>query len=319
MILYFFIFSVSFMTVYLVTPNIRYVALKLSAVDKKSHRKIHKKVITKLGGLAIYIGFLAGLMIVFIFDIGFFKINNFQILGLIICSTLILLLGIYDDFQGSRALNKLIIQFVIVLLLVKIGFRLETISIPGLIDWDLGSLSLSLTVFWLIGIINAINLIDGLDGLAGGIAVIVLFFFCLYGILLKDNFIIFVSLALIGANLAFLKYNFYPAKMFMGDTGSLFLGLIIGSLAIYRPNPENLGNPFFFPAVVILLLPIVDVFLAVIRRILRKQHIFTGDFCHLHHYYIKLGFSQAQTVKRFYIMTFCLGMVSLLILYSYRF
>lgn len=315
--IYFFIFAVSFIIVFLITPTIRYAGLRFSAIDKKNYRKLHKKVVTRLGGLAIYLGFLGGLIIIAIFDISFLKLHISQMGGLIICSTLMLMLGMYDDFQGSGALQKLIIQIMIAFLLVKIGFRLERIFIPNLIDINLGILSIPFTILWLVGITNAINLIDGLDGLAAGIVVIVSLFLCLYGILLKENFIIFISLALLGANLAFLKYNFYPAKIFMGDTGSLFLGFLIGGLAIYRSNPENLNNLFFLPVAFALLLPIMDTVIAIVRRIFKKQHIFRSDFCHIHHYFIKLGFNQVQAVKRFYLMTFCLGAASLAIIYIY--
>jgi len=238
-------------------------------------------------------------------------------MGLIICSTLMLILGMYDDFHGSKALQKLVIQIMISLLLIKIGFSLQRIVIPGLIDINLGILSVPLTILWLIGITNAINLIDGLDGLAAGIISIAALFFCLYGFFLKENFVLFSSLALMGANLAFLKYNFYPAKIFMGDTGSLFLGFIIGALAIYRARPEDLNNLFFLPAVLVLLFPLADIVFAFVRRILRKQHIFNSDFSHIHHFFIKRGFNQVQTVKKLYFMTFCLGVASLVIVYSY--
>lgn len=315
--IYFFIFAVSFIIVYLITPNIRYAALRFYVIDKKNHRKIHNKVITKLGGLAIYFGFLGGLMIATVFEPGFLKADIFQIIGLIICSTLMLILGVYDDFQSSGAFTKLLIQTIIALLLIKIGFKLERIFIPGLMDINFGILSIPITVLWLLGITNAINLIDGLDGLAAGIVAIISLFFCLYGVFLKENFVIFTSLALMGSSLAFLKYNFHPAKIFMGDTGSLFLGFVIGCLGIYRSKLGNLNNPFFLPAAFTLLLPIMDIVLAVIRRLLRKQHVFSSDFCHIHHLYIKLGFNQIQTVKRFYIMTFCLGIASLSVIYTY--
>lgn len=316
--IYFFILAVSYIVVFLITPNIRYVGLRFSAIDKREQRKIHKKVITKLGGLGIFLGFIAGLGVIAIFDKDFFKMNYFGIASLLACLGLMLTLGMYDDFQGSNAFTKLFIEIIVALLLLKIGFRLERIFFPGLIDFPLGRFSAVITVFWLVGIINAINLIDGLDGLAAGVAAIVSFFICIYGILLGEKLIIFISLALVGANLAFLRYNFHPAKIFMGDTGSLFLGCTLGALAIYQPKTLNISNPLFLPVAFTLLLPIMDTFFAVIRRLLRKQPIFIGDSCHLHHYYIKLGFSQIHTVVSFYAMTFSLGLGSLAIIYAYQ-
>lgn len=314
---YFFIFAFAFIVTFLCTPNIRYVALKLSVVDKKNNRKIHKKIVTKLGGVAIYLGFLIGILTIIFFDKLFFRTHILQIGGLIICSTLVLSLGIYDDFQGSGALIKFIIQAIVALLLVKIGFRLERIFIPGLINIKTGGLSVPLTILWLVGITNAINLIDGLDGLATGIVAIASAFFFLYGVLLKETFIAFFSLVLLGANLAFLRYNFYPAKIFLGDSGSLFLGFVMGSLAIYSSAPKGETNLFFPLAIIVLFLPILDTALAIIRRALRKQYIFASDASHIHHYYLKLGFGHPKVVIMFYLTTIFLGIASLLIIYAY--
>ena len=314
---YFFIFTISFITVYLSTPSIRYVALNFSVLDKKNHRKIHKKLIAKLGGLAIYLGFLAGLAILAVFNLPFFRSQFLEISGLVICSTVILMLGIYDDFQGSSAFIKFFIQITLALVLIHIGFRIERIFIPGLISIDTGSLSLPLTVLWLVGMTNAINLIDGLDGLASGIIAIGSLFFFMYGVFLKEDFIIFTSLALLGATLAFLRYNFYPARIFMGDTGSLFLGFLIASLAIYRSDPTSQNNLFLPPAIVVLFLPILDTVLAILRRLLRRQYVFAGDSSHIHHYYVKLGVSHSQVVKWFYLVTIFLGIASLSIIYAY--
>lgn len=314
--IYCFVLIISFIVAYLITPDIRYIALKLSAVDKRNHRKIHTKLIAQLGGLAVYFGLLVGLAVVGVLDPEFFKANISQIGGFIVCSTLMLMLGVYDDFHGSGALIKFIVQIVIAFLLIRLGFRLEKILIPGLANINLGILSIPITVLWLVGMTNAFNLIDGLDGLASGLAVIIFLFFCFYGIFYKENFVAYVSLALMGASLAFLKYNFHPAKIFLGDTGSLFLGFVIASLAIYRNNAGASNNFFFFPAVIVAFLPILDTVFAIVRRIMRRQHIFRGDNCHIHHYYIRLGFNQVQVVTGFYATTILFGVISLLMIYT---
>lgn len=314
MTIYFFILAISLIIVYLVTPNIRYIALKFYVIDKVNHRKIHKKVVTKLGGLAIYAGFLGGLFIILLFDINFFRTNFYPLAGLLICSFLMLLLGFYDDFQGSGALQKFIIQIIIAGLVIKSDFVLKGVSLPGLIDIKFGMFSIPLTIFWLVGITNSINLIDGLDGLAAGLSGIAASIIFLCGLITGDIFISYVSLALAGACFAFLRYNFYPAKIFMGDTGSLFLGLVIGMLALYRNNSEFSTNIYFLPVICVLLIPIIDTVLAIFRRLSRRQHIFKGDSSHLHHYFIKKGLSQSNTVVRFYLATCALGIVSLLIL-----
>jgi len=315
MITYLIILAVSFIVVFLITPTIRYVALKFYVIDKINNRKIHKKLVTKLGGLAIFLGYLGGLFVILSSDTGFFKANFYTLVGLLTCSFLMLILGIYDDLQGSGAMQKLIVQIVISILAVKSGFILKGINAPGLFNIEFGFLSVPLTILWLVGMTNSINLIDGLDGLAPGISAITAFFIFLIGLLLKDNFVIYISLAVTGACLAFLKYNFYPAKIFMGDTGSLFLGLIIAILAIYRSNPASSANHYFIPTIIILILPLIDTTLAIIRRFLKKQNILQGDASHIHHYFLKKGLTQSQTVITFYVATFFLGVTSLALTY----
>jgi UDP-GlcNAc:undecaprenyl-phosphate GlcNAc-1-phosphate transferase len=307
---YLFIIIVSFMIVYLITPSIRYLALKFYAIETKNHRKIHtKKVITKLGGVAIYLGFLGGLSSIFFFDPILLRTYFSQIVGLCFCSTLILLLGIYDDFQGSNASTKLIVQTVVSCLLIKVGFRLESIFIPGIGNWPLGPLSVPFTIFWLVGVINAVNLIDGLDGLAAGVVAIGVLFLGLQGFLLGQKFVVFVALAVLGGSLAFLKYNFYPAKIFMGDSGSLFLGFVVGSISIYGAPGGRAGSPYFLLAIFVLFLPILDTILAIIRRVSRRKPIFSSDSSHIHHYCLKKGLTQIQAVVCFYVVTFILGLV----------
>jgi len=318
MINYFFILTVSFVVVFLVTPSIRYVALKFYVIDKINYRKVHKKLVTKLGGLAIWFGFLAGLFIVVIFDSNFFRSHFYLIVGLLTCSGLMLVLGGDDDFHGSSALQKLIIQIIISLLAIKTGIILKGITVPGLFTVDFGIFSILLTVLWLVGITNAINLIDGLDGLAAGIIGIASFFIFLCSLILKDNFNAYLTLALMGACFGFLKYNFTPAKIFMGDTGSLFLGFTIAYLSLCRKTHYAGINVYVIPVMVILTLPILDTVFAVIRRVLGKKNIFLGDSSHIHHYFIKRGFSQLQTVLLFYFVTFLLGVASLGAIFLYK-
>jgi len=315
---YFFAFSIPFIIVFLITPTIRHFALKFYIIDKKNHRKIHKKIVTKMGGLAIYLGFLSGIAVLTFLDTVFLRAHLLSLGGLILSGTLMLMVGMYDDFHSSNPYVKLFIQVIIAFLLVRIGFKLTRIFVPGVIDLSLGRYAVPLTILWLVGISNAINLIDGLDGLAAGAVAIISLFLALYGFLFRENFLVYVSLALLGANLSFLKYNFYPAKIFMGDTGSLFLGFIIGGLAVYVPRSQSANNIFFIPAFILLFFPILDTGLAIIRRTAVRRHLFKGDFSHIHHYLIKRGFNQTRAVKLLYFLTFCLGILSLLVLYNFR-
>jgi UDP-GlcNAc:undecaprenyl-phosphate GlcNAc-1-phosphate transferase len=311
---YFFIIAISFCIVFLLTPSIRFVALRFSVIDKRNHRKIHNKLIAKMGGLAIYLGFLGGIGTIALLDSFILKSNFSLIASLMMGSTLILFLGIYDDFQGSGALLKLLVQLIISMLMIKAGFLFKGFYISGIIDISFGNFSIPMTLLWLVGITNAVNLIDGLDGLASGVIGIALIFIALYGLLFQDIFISYIALALAGATLAFLKYNFFPAKIFMGDTGSLFLGFIVACLGIYRSNAQD-HNLYFFPISILLLFPICDSTFAIIRRLKNKKNIFQGDKSHMHHYLIKHGFSQSQAVKIFYFVTIALGVFSLALLF----
>lgn len=311
---YFLIVAISFIIVYLITPTIRYFALKFSAIDRTNGRKIHKKIVTKLGGLAIFLGFLGSLLSVLFFHFLFIKLNLLILSGILISAGLIVLLGVYDDFQGSGAWLKFIIQIICSFLIIKSGFLLNGIFVQGLITFSFGKLSIVITILWLVGMINAVNLLDGLDGLAAGVIGIAASFFFIFGLLLKDQLVIYISLPLAGACFAFLKYNFYPAKIFMGDTGSLFLGLIVACLAIRQPSPEAM-NPYFIPASILLFLPLFDTTLAVLRRICRRKNIFAGDSSHIHHYFVKRGLGQIRTVLLYYLSTFLLGIIALATLF----
>jgi len=312
---YFFVISISFIIVFLVTPSIRSMALRFYAIDKKDKRKIHNKIITKLGGMGIYLGLLGGISTLILLESSFFRSEFYPLSTLLVTTTLMLVLGVYDDFHGSSAILKFIVQIIISFLIVKSGFLLSRLFIPGLIDIKLGILSIPLTLLWLVGVTNAVNLIDGLDGLASGIVGIVSIFVFIFGLILNDSFVIYISLALAGACFAFLKYNFYPAKIFMGDTGSLFLGLTIAYLGICK-SPSNLQNIYFIPVVILLAFPILDTIFAIARRVLRKRNIFSGDLSHIHHFLIKKGFNQAQVSVSLYLLTFILGIISLLVLIS---
>lgn len=315
----FFAFIVPFVAVYMLTPFVRYLALQLNATDKKNNRKIHQKVITNLGGISIYAGFLLGLMTLYTFNISFIDAHILQVKSLVICSSIMLLLGIYDDLQGSSAYIKFIIQGVAALLLIRSGFRLQQIYIPGVIDVNFGSFSAVVTLLWLVGVTNAINLIDGLDGLATGILALAFLSLFVSGIIAGDVFVSLISLCLAGATMAFLKYNSYPAKIFLGDTGSLCFGFIVGGLAIYPSVLKGSVNPFLLPTAIILLLPILDTLFAIVRRIVKKQNIFKGDSSHIHHYCLKMGISHPEVVKRFYVVTALLGIISIGLVLFYRY
>ncbi|MFH1645375.1 MAG: MraY family glycosyltransferase [Candidatus Omnitrophota bacterium] len=298
---YLLIFITAVLTAFLLTPIIRSVALRFYIIDQKNRRKVHKKIITKLGGISIYLAFLLSMVLAFFMEHVLLSSAVYSFGIIFICGSVIFLLGIYDDIKGADAKVKFVTQIIVALLLIKSGFLLKELRTPFGI-YDLGGFSVPVTLLWIVGITNAVNLIDGLDGLAVGIVSIIAFFFFLISLSLGDGFSSFAFVALFGAGLGFLRYNFYPAKIFMGDTGSMFIGLIAAVLTL-----RIVLNPGFSAGIVVPIiafgLPIADTSLAVFRRLGRGQHVFTADDSHIHHWLLKKGFSHRRSVIIMYSVT----------------
>ncbi|MBI2608126.1 MAG: undecaprenyl/decaprenyl-phosphate alpha-N-acetylglucosaminyl 1-phosphate transferase [Deltaproteobacteria bacterium] len=291
---YLVVFLLAFIITILLTPFVKLFAIKFSFYDYHNDRKIHQTPKPKLGGCAIFVGFVLSTLCIISLNISIFKSILPLFIPLMICGGIILCLGIYDDIEGSGAFIKLSIQIIAASIFYNFGFQFSHFSIPSFINIPMDNLSFPLTLLWLVGITNAFNLIDGIDGLASSLAIIASICLFVLGLYFNDTFLILMSLALIGSNLAFLKYNLYPSKIFMGDAGSLFLGFTLGSLALYSPRASSDKNPLFFFVALTLFIPLLDAFYAIIRRILKKKNIFQGDKEHIHHILLKKGFSQSQ-------------------------
>ena len=292
----------------------RYAILNGVMDDDRDFRRVHNGSIPRLGGVGIYLAFYLPFL-------GFLfyqnRISNFlfsdirQFLGLLICSTIILGLGIYDDIKGANAGKKLTVQTIAAIILYFFGFEIQIITNPFGSAIHLGWLSLPVTVFWLVGLSNAFNLIDGIDGLASGVA-----FFATSALLAVALFLgnILPSLftaALAGATLGFLRYNFNPARIFMGDSGSLFLGFTIAAISIHGSAKAHAAVAILIP-IVALGLPIMDTLLAIARRVYRGLPIPTADREHIHHKLIQYGFSHRRTA--FVLYGFCIVLSSLAVL-----
>ena len=292
---YFIIFASAYMVTFLVTPFIRYFALRLSLIDKRGQRKIHTKVITRFGGVAIYAGFIFPLILLIFLkrNIATWDLNSASMI--VGASTMILLLGIYDDAKGANALVKLAGQILATIILIYGGLVVKKISNPFGNSIELGFLSVPFTILWVVGITNAINLIDGLDGLAAGIVFItslgLFFIFVINGKVLPAMLII----ALGGSCLGFLKYNVFPAKIFMGDTGSLFLGFSIAAITIASGHKANATVMLLVP-IIGLGIPILDTSMAFFRRLIKRKNPFNGDNQHIHHFLLSKRLTKKQTV-----------------------
>ncbi len=296
-------------------PFVREYAILNGVIDDDSDvRKVHNGCIPRLGGVGIYLAFyLPFLGFLFyrnrISDFLFSDIRQF--LGLLICSTLILGLGIYDDIKGANAQKKLTVQTIAAIILFFFGFEIQRISNPFGNAIHLGWLSLPITVFWLVGLSNAFNLIDGIDGLASGVAFFAASALLAVALFLGNVLPSLFTAALAGTTLGFLRYNFNPAKIFMGDSGSLFLGFTIAAISIHGSAKAHAAVAILIP-IVALGLPIMDTLLAIARRLYRGFPIPTADKEHIHHKLIRYGFSHRRAALTLYI--FCVILSSLAVL-----
>jgi len=260
--------------------------------DDTNHRKIHSGEIPRIGGVGIFVAFLLGFIAWRIYtsspDGGFSLLRD--IWPVITGALLIHLTGLYDDFKNIRALYKLILQIMAACIVVFTGHTLEVIYIP-LLDTQvaLGPFGSAVAILWLVGMSNALNLIDGMDGLAGGISASALI--GLGVLFLSQGYILSAALtfSLLGGTLGFLLFNKPPAKLFMGDSGSLMLGFLIAALPLVE---STRSNPMaFLLTVTLLLIPLIDTLAAILRRLRRHKPIHSADKEHLHHKLMDLGFS----------------------------
>lgn len=283
-------------------PIVRDIAFHVGALDIPNARKVHKEPMPRLGGLAIFLGFLLGYML--------YGTHSAQMNSILIGSFVIVLTGILDDIKPLRASVKFAGQLVAACILVFYGnFLMTNVTAFGL-DISFGPFSYLLTLFFILGCINCINLIDGLDGLAGGISSI---YFLTIGIIAVmqgstglDYILTFIML---GSTLGFLVHNFNPATIFMGDSGSMFLGFIIATIALL--GFKNVTLTSLIIPLLILAIPILDTLFAIIRRILKGESISTPDKFHIHHQLLKRNFSQRQTVLIIYVINLLFAFASI--------
>jgi UDP-GlcNAc:undecaprenyl-phosphate GlcNAc-1-phosphate transferase len=284
-------FFAALVTVLVLTPFVIKFAIWFGAMDKPNARKVHQKIMPRLGGLAIFIGVIAGYFAGGLYDQ---KINTISV-GAI----LIIIIGILDDKYELSAKTKFIGQLVVASLILASGLKIDFVAIPGVDKYFLGFWSYPITVFWIVAITNAINLIDGLDGLSAGVSAIGIATIAIMALFAGKALIFTLSLILLGSIIGFLFYNFHPAKIFMGDTGALFLGYSISILSLLGLYKSVTLFSFLVP-VIILGVPVFDTTFAIIRRIVNKKPISAPDKSHLHHRLLALGLSHRKTVLAIY-------------------
>jgi UDP-GlcNAc:undecaprenyl-phosphate/decaprenyl-phosphate GlcNAc-1-phosphate transferase len=297
--------AICFFSSILLTPLVKKLAFKIGATDKPNQRKVHSHIMPRLGGLAIFLSFIIGILIINPSD----EIFGQYHLSIVIGGIIIILTGMLDDVKEISPKLKLAGQITAAAVVVIYGgLQVEFINLPfgGIIDF--GYLSIPLTMIWIIGITNAINLIDGLDGLAGGVSSIALFSIAGMSMVMGNQYVTIMALIVAASTVGFLFYNFHPAKIFMGDTGALFLGYIIAVLSLL--GYKNITFVSLIIPVIILGVPISDTFFAIIRRLVNKQPLSAPDKSHLHHCLLKSGFTHSQTVLLIYFMAALFGVAA---------
>jgi UDP-GlcNAc:undecaprenyl-phosphate GlcNAc-1-phosphate transferase len=312
-----FILSMMFGT--FLTPLMRRLAHRLGALDHaRSSRKIHGAPIPRLGGIAIVVAFFVPITGLLLFHSGvgvMFLAEREHVIGLYVGGISIALLGLYDDLRGANAWKKFAVQFAVAGLLYFLDFRFDVLANPFGSPLNLGWLSLPLTLFWVVGVINAMNLIDGLDGLAGGVALVAVVTTFLVSLQRAHPLMMLFSSALAGSIIGFLFYNFNPASIFMGDTGSMFLGFVLAATAMQTNQKSSTAVAVLIPCIA-LGLPIMDTLLAIGRRALRGRPLFQADREHIHHRLLALGLTHRQAVLVLYGFCVFLGAVALVLTYA---
>lgn len=294
------------------TPLVRKLAFRFDAVAKPNHRTIHKELMPRLGGVAVFVAFLIGIMLIIIFTDEKFAALHREALVFLLAGSFILGLGIYDDIKGANCYQKFSVQLISGLIVILFGYKITAIVNPFGDPISLGIFSLPFTLLWIVGITNAINLIDGLDGLAAGIslgaACIMMFISLWFGNLISA----FPAAILAGAIGGFLIYNFNPAKIFLGDSGSLLIGFLLACFSINGTFRDASAVAIYIPMVV-LGIPILDTILAMLRRIRKRIHLFQADKEHIHHRLLQLGFSHKHAVLLLNGISYSWGVIALTI------
>jgi UDP-GlcNAc:undecaprenyl-phosphate GlcNAc-1-phosphate transferase len=309
-IIYYFFsyFVVAFALALALVPLMRPLSYSFGAVDKGTGRRVHEGIIPRLGGIGIFLAFL--IPVTFSLTRGVWDPFHDKMVGVLLGSTIIFLTGVYDDIKGARIRTKLAIEILAALLIYLWGIRITHVSNPLGAPFVLGWLSLPATVLWIIVITNAINLIDGLDGLAAGTVVVISA--TLFSLAGKEVHLQLVYVILAGSLLGFLKYNFPPASIFMGDSGSLFLGFFLGATSVLSSSKATAMATMMVP-IIAFSLPLMDMFYAVLRRFYRGVDLGEADREHIHHKLLEKGLTKRKVLLILYSLNIGLLLLVLLL------
>lgn len=290
----------------LITPFIRKWAVDTGHYDIPNERKLHKFPVPRIGGIAIWAGFMLTLGIFSLFYSG--QLEGNALAGILLGGSIIFFVGLMDDIYNLSPYLKLFGQTLAALVAFHLGVQIIALDLPYSQILLLQVLSLPVTLVWIIGISNAMNFIDGVDGLAGGVSMISALTLSVVALNMNEPTPALLAIVLSGSALGFLNLNFYPARIFMGDSGALFCGFILACIAVTGVL-KTLTMTMLLP-VIILTVPIMDITYSTLRRLWKFQSPFEADADHLHHKLLKAGFSQIRTVAAMYTVCIVGGIVA---------
>lgn len=301
--------AAAFIVSFAATPIVKSFAQKVGAMDVPGEeRRVHDHPIPRMGGLAIFLGFILSVLL-------FADINR-QVQGILLGCVIIVATGAVDDLVSLNAWVKLGLQILAAVVAVIHGVRIDVLMNPIIWSnseyWILGGLSIPITILWIVGITNSVNLIDGLDGLAVGVSTISSFTMLVIALVVSDGNVAIILAALAGACIGFMPYNLNPAKIFMGDTGSLLLGYVLATMSILGLFKFYAVVSFAVPLLAIAV-PLFDTIFAFCRRLLKGQSPMHPDRGHFHHRLIDMGLSQKQAVAILYSISAILGLAAVVI------
>ena len=306
------IFAVSYLTSALTQPLVRRAAIRLGFLDyPNENRRMHARAVPRLGGVGVFLALIVAAVVGATFDSAGHVVTLLPlVLAMAAGSVLLFLTGLADDIVGVAPLSKLVVQSAAALIVYRFGFRIEHVILPPGQIIELGLWSLPVTLLWIVGLSNAFNLIDGADGLAGGVAIIALVATAISASYLGDHTILWCSVALIGAMFGFLRYNWPPARIFLGDSGSLVVGFLLAILTVKGMSRED-GAVYGLAPIFALSYPLLDTGISMLRRWLRGHPLARADGRHIHHQLQALGLGPRQTLFVLYglsALVACLGL-----------
>lgn len=312
-------FVLAFIVTSVLTPYVRRLALSTGVVDQPGGRHVHEQITPRLGGVAVIVGFFAPLAAFSLIRteamLGFLQQSSL-VIGLVVGAALVGLVGAVDDVRGVGPWMKIAAESVAGLIAYSAGYRIDAINLPLVGEIEMGLLAIPVTVFWFLAITNAINLIDGLDGLAAGITLFATVCNAAIALFNGADVVVLLSAALGGSLLGFLRYNFNPATIFLGDSGSMFLGFTLAATSLAGGMTKSSTAVALLAPIIALGIPIVDTMLALVRRALARQSIFAADRGHIHHRLLDLGFTHRRVVLVLYLFSVLLAISALAIAFG---